>query len=355
MKKFFLSLVAATMAATASFAQSSMLATLSHNGEISTFYGATALRDAYNAAEHGDIITLSSGSFAAVDINKALTIRGAGMQVDTVAKTYPTVIAGNFTINIPDSIDQRLTMEGIYNNFTITVKGTLKNASFLKDRLGSIISSASSDRMKNLTFIHCQIAACFLLPSESSASCVNCFVNNANSESATSSNFEFTNCVINNIGTSYYYRKTYFYTHLLNIKSSTFNNCIIYSNYYSYASTSDILDSSCSAFYCVGKINSTSYNIFSNIPNTTNTRLTDNLNTLFKTYTGTYNDNETFELTTEAKTKYKGSDGTEVGIYGGSLPFDPTPTNPQITKCNVASKSTADGKLSVDIEVSAAE
>ena len=66
-------------------------------------------------------------------------------------------------------------------------------------------------------------------------------------------------------------------------------------------------------------------------------------------------DSETFELTDEAKTKYLGTDGTEVGIYGGNLPFDPTPSNPQITKCNVASKSTADGKLSVDIEVRAAE
>ena len=95
--------------------------------------------------------------------------------------------------------------------------------------------------------------------------------------------------------------------------------------------------------------------MFTNIPNTTNMILTGALSTAFKTYTGTYNDNETFELTDAAKAQYKGSDGTEVGIYGGSLPFDPTPTNPQITKCNVASKSTADGKLSVDIEVSAAE
>jgi hypothetical protein len=79
---------------------------------------------------------------------------------------------------------------------------------------------------------------------------------------------------------------------------------------------------------------------------------------LFKTYTGgviTSNDEETFELTDEAKTTYLGSDGTQVGIYGGSLPFDPTPSNPQITKFNVASKSTADGKLSVDIQVNTAE
>lgn len=64
---------------------------------------------------------------------------------------------------------------------------------------------------------------------------------------------------------------------------------------------------------------------------------------------------ERLELTDAAKTKYLGSDGTQIGIYGGSIPFDPRPSNPQITKLNVASKSTADGKLSVDIEVKAAE
>ena len=342
MKKLFFSLVAAIVAATATFAQSSMLATLSHEGEISTYYGATALRDAYNASQHGDIITLSSGSFTAVNIDKALTIRGAGMQVDTVAKTYPTIIAGNFSINIPDSIEQRLTMEGLYNNFTITVKGSLKNASFLKDRFNAINpENSSSTRMKNLTFIHCKVSGNLFLPNESSASCVNCYICEPSCNSATSSNFEFSNSIITSQYTS-------------SIKSSSFTNCFIRNHSNWNGSDSDTyLPASNTAFYCLGKNNGT--NMFANIPNTTNMILTGALNTAFKTYTGTYNDNETFELTDAAKTQYLGSDRTEVGIYGGSLPFDPTPTNPQITKCNVASKSTADGKLSVDIEVSAAE
>lgn len=338
MKKLLSMLVVLT-AATMSFAQSSMLATLSHDGEISTYYGATALRDAYNASEHGDIITLSSGSFTAVNINKALTIRGAGAQVDTVAKTYPTIITGDFSINIPDSVGQRLTMEGLYNNFTITVSGTLKNASFLKDRFNAINYSNSSTRMKNLTFIHCKISGNLQLSIESSASCVNCYINNPTSSSSTSSNYEFSNCFVASVYTSHIY-------------SSSFTNCILY-NTSSWTDNDVLLPNSNMAYYCVGK--NLSNNMFNNIPNTTNKNLTDGLNTLFKTYTGSYNDNETFELTDAAKTKYLGSDGTEVGIYGGSLPFDPTPTNPQITKCNVASKSTADGKLSVDIEVSAAE
>lgn len=321
------------------FAQSGMLATLSHDGEISTYYGATALRDAYNASVNGDIITLSSGSFTAVSIYKALTIRGAGMQVDTVANTFPTVISGNFSINIPDTVTQRLTMEGLYNNFTVKVEGTLKDASFLKCKFKNFdYASSSSTKMKNLTFIHCRISSELRLSNESSASCVNCYIFAPYTCSKTSSNFEFSNCIIRT--TSYLQGSIY---------SSSFLNCIIYSSVVG----SDYLDSSNTAYYCLGK--SSISNMFRDMPNTTNTTLTADLNTVFKTYTGTYNDNETFELTDEAKAKYLGSDKTQVGIYGGNLPFDPTPTNPQITKCNVASKSTADGKLSVDIEVSAAE
>ena len=42
-------------------------------------------------------------------------------------------------------------------------------------------------------------------------------------------------------------------------------------------------------------------------------------------------------------------------FYGGNLPYSMHILSPQITKCNVAAKTTSDGKLSVDIEVKAAE
>ena len=134
MKKFFLSLVALIVSATAMFAQSSMLATLSHEGNISTFYGATALRDAHNAAAHGDIITLSSGTFVSVNITKAITLRGAGCEINTELQIEPTVITGDFTIKIPNDVTQRLTIEGIYHNDFLYYQNNLKNATFIKNR-----------------------------------------------------------------------------------------------------------------------------------------------------------------------------------------------------------------------------
>lgn len=61
-----------------------------------------------------------------------------------------------------------------------------------------------------------------------------------------------------------------------------------------------------------------------------------------------------YELSEELKAKAS-SDGTQIGIYGGNIGFDPTPSNPRITKFNVAPKTSADGKLSVDIEVAGVE
>ena len=336
MKKLFLSLVAVMVAATAMYAQSSMLATLSHNGEISTYYGASALKDAVTAADNGDVITLSSGSFTAVDITKGITIRGAGMDLSEKNQTEPTVIIGNFIIDIAEDITSRLTIEGIYHNHMIQYK-RLVNATFIKDRLNKISYYGSNAVLKNASFIHCKIASYLYLVSNCSASCVNCVIWEPYSGSTETANFEFVNCVIhcNNIG---------------NVYSSSFKNCILIGN----NSASNCFSSFCTVYHCVDLEDSDYAGVFKNIPNTTNSTAT--YKAVMKTYTyGGYNDSETFELTDEAKAKYLGLDGTQVGIYGGNMPFDPTPSNPQITKCNVAAKSTADGKLSVDITVNGAE
>lgn len=329
MKKLFFSLVA-LICATMSYAQSSLIATLSHDGEISTFYGTSALRDAHEAAQHGDIITLSSGSFTSVNITKAITLRGAGMQVDTIAKTNPTIITGSFDINIPDSVEQRLTVEGVSTG-EIVVRGTLENAKFLKNNMYIHSPHNGNGTMKNLTFIHCKLwnFFCFSDRLNSTCSFINCFVALGFAKITA----QFDNCFI---------------TEGSNLKDDL-NNCIL--NNCIIIPQSDktveqvLLNNTCLANYCVSIY--TQGDIFKNLSET-NTTISD-INTILK------NNDWPFELTDEAKAKYLGSDGTEVGIHGGSLPFDPTPTNPQITKCNVASKSTADGKLSVDIEVSATE
>lgn len=305
-------------------AQSSLLATLNHEGTITTFYGSNALQQAHAAAMHGDVITLSSGTFMAVDITKAVTIRGAGMQVDTISHTEPTIIANGFTINVADTLSGKLTMEGLYNNQEIRIS-CLKNAMFLKCRFKSLQYTSTSSIMKDLTFIHCIIANSFYLTrNNGSASFINSIIIFSGGYSSTT--FSFTNCYVTNA----------------NNANSEYKNCIIVDN----------------------NGGSSTLTYFNNLHISNNGTLTTSNNTNIKISPDdervkylcvAYNDDNDYKLTEELKNLIKGTDGTEIGIYGGNLPFDPTTTNPQITKFNVAAKSTADGKLSVDIEVNSAQ
>lgn len=71
---------------------------------------------------------------------------------------------------------------------------------------------------------------------------------------------------------------------------------------------------------------------------------------VFKTYRGPLSLNETFELTDAAAAKYLGEDGTQVGIYGGTNPFNIIPTNPKVKKFTISSTAN-NGKLNVKINV----
>lgn len=368
MKKIFQTLALLfSLATSCAFAQSSLIATLNHNGTISVFYGPDALSEAHNAATHGDAITLSGGGYIATDITKAITLRGAGMQADSTNNQRNTVIQGDFKIAIPDSTTQRLSIENIFNDNTITAVAGLQNTTFLKCRLGTVLLDSAttagttdndSIKPKSIThsqgncFIHCRITNGLKIygnndSHRNSAEFVNSYIKNVNTNYCA---LQFTNCIIeNNNSVSSIYHNRY-------IDHSIFYNCI-FIGCSSSGDNYDTLPSSCVAYNCLA-INvyfsnqSSERHIFHNIKNTTNTVIAKiNYGLAFKTHTSTYYDNENFELTETAKTKYLGNDGKEVGIYGGSFPYSPNPSSPRITKCNVATRSTSDGKLSVEIEV----
>lgn len=333
MKKYFVTLFLSVFCFVVQVsAQSSVLATLFHEGEVSIFSGSTALRQAHAAATHGDVITLSGGSFMSVDITKAVTIRGAGMEMSET-QAMPTIITGDFTINVTDSVSQRLIIEGIFHNQDLDYENVPSNSLFLKCRLKCFNSYYS--KMSNASFIHCKITEKFQLSgTESTASIINCVIRGLRVGNS--------NCGIEVYNSFVAIPDEWIY-------NCVFSNCILLKSS-TYGMTNFM------AYNCIG-YSDAGNDIFVDIPNSTNI-MVDDLSTVFKTYQGKDTDkldSEKFELTDEAKSKYIGTDGTQVGIYGGSLPFDPTTTNPQIVKCNVAGKSTADGKLSVDIEVKAAE
>ena len=347
--KRLISLVAVLACMAVGYAQSALVATLNHGEAVSVFYGASALAEAYNAATHGDVITLSNGTFNSVDIAKNITVRGAGMD-----ETGPcTRISGDvYLYGVPDSVDAtgHLTLEGLYHDGEIyyttkdsTYTSPIKNAHFVKCRLNKInYYYHKNDVLQNAVFLQCRIkGGLYLQTLGSYAHCINSVIYGpVVSSSSKDTQFEFTNClVIGNPGS---------WDH------SLFTNCILENT---YSSTSS-LPSSCMVSNCLGiGYGSSTHNIFNKLypANKYGTIKGTDVAIIFKTFTGTYSDTETFELTDEAKAQYLGTDGTEVGIYGGSLPFTTESSLPKIKKFNVASKSTEDGKLKVEIEVSGVE
>lgn len=335
MKKTFL-LIIATMCTTFSFAQLKLLATLNHNDSISIFYGGSALREAHAAAVDGDIITLSPGSFSSVDITKAVAIRGAGMFPDTIAKTIPTTILNNFTVNIADTTHV-FTLEGV-NCANYMYYNKIRNPQFVKCFFNHIYYyEITYGAMENATFINCVIYS---------------FGNSGNYSSGKgyAQNTTFVNSVIMNMsceGTP----------SLINCVAGLHNSYVSYvgvANSILYCSYTGAYSSN-SAVNSIGINTNSSYNYFSipdYLPGFYNLRNYHNYEDVFKFFRGTFNDNQiNLELQDSIATTFLGTDGTQVGIYGGQAPFDPSVRSPLIKNINVAQRPNAEGKLEVEVEI----
>lgn len=340
MKKLFLSLVA-LFCATVSFAQS-QIATLSQDETIKTFYGPGSFAEAMKAAKHGDVITLSSGTFSTTTINKAVILRGTGMLEVTDSTEFfaPTIIEGATTINVTDTIPQHLEVEGIKFNDKVSYSYNLKNAVFKKCNFYSIDCGSGSNRLTNAVLLGCRVRDNFKLIG--TVSCINSVLRHPyvpTSLYSINNTFEFSNCVL-----------TWAYPNYL--PYCRFQNCYIYNNYTSSNSLGyDILPSTCVVNNCVSNVARTfSYSI-----NPSN-KVCEPKN-FFKSYSvgssTAIGDSYKYTLTETAASTYIGDDGTQVGIYGGNLPYEDKVAIPRITKCVVAGKSSKEGKLSVDVKVEA--
>ena len=104
------------------FAQTTtQTAMLKHGNNITAYYGLDAFIEANAAAQDGDIITLSSGTFSPTTITKAITLRGAGCVSDAELMTFPTTITGQVYASIPD-VENTLTIEGVYFEILVSAK-----------------------------------------------------------------------------------------------------------------------------------------------------------------------------------------------------------------------------------------
>lgn len=320
------------------------LATLEHEDSVSVYYGASALIEAHAAAVDGDIITLSPGMFTATDLTKLVTVRGAGMFNDTAAGVVRTVISGGLKIGV-DTLNttttHHLTLEGLYCSNVQLRK--LYSPYWVKCYFGSVGYYTSNGGV----FSHGQVVNCIIAGwSENSSEKINStsFVNSVviHSSSHHPSSCTFNNCIV-------YMNNSYSF-HMYN----QFTNSILFcSNSVSsyHDQNTPRFWNSYSSDYCIGiNYSSDSTRIYYGIlPADRHLHNYKTMEAVFKNFNGTVVDGETsFELQDSIATTILGNDGTQVGIYGGPMPFDPYVYN---HKVSAARRTTPDGFLDLEIKL----
>ena len=356
MRKIFYAMAVLFGCNTVSFAQTSFIATLQHGGEFTHYYGAGALTTAYNAAENGDIITLSPGTFTSPGtINKGITLRGTG--VEATEKTY---ISGGTTFLSTDST-MVTTVEGIrfnaatsiQNNSTGTGQGTIKLIkNIFKVLSATVAGTYSTDRGPTVRVYNCGIHQHLSFDGNSHPDFLfyNSFVeqpyisSNGFSETTTT----FVNCVIRwtseDFNSGSYNRPASALAFYLN-----FFNCIFnWTGDYGGTNTSYLLPNTATCYNCLSINKST---LFNNLVSAGNNWTTGSAADVFATYTNTHKEGETFELTDAAKEAYIGTDGTQIGMQGGNYPYTTTVQYPIVTKFNADSQTDKAGMLNIEVEV----
>lgn len=314
-----------TVAGTKNALAQTQVATLQHGQEISAFYGSNALVEAYNAADNGDIITLSSGSFTPTNINKGITLRGAGCVSDSVAGTNATIINGGFTLWVVDTIENRMNIEGILFPNTVNM-GNLNSPTFTRCNFMNI-SEPGNGVMEGAQFIDCIIGAMTFYRAN---------------------NTTFNNCVVwepNWVQNS----------HIVVIYNSIFGGMVNGSSTLTAYNSIIVKQrggdptSSCSFFNCIGIYLEEEGTAFGS-GYTSNCTQYMGYESVFNTFDGTFHPEADFSLNEDAAS-FEGTDGTQVGIFGGSMPYNSRPAYQVLKRSTVAPRSTVDGKLNVDIEV----
>lgn len=309
-------------------AQDMMVATLQSGASAQVFYGAGGFVKAVEAAKTGDLITLSAGTFDVPTITKALKIQGAGYQDDPGNGLYRTILNYELKINLSEGNTDDFLLEGVYSEQNLTVTGTATINRFVVKRCRFTEIDFRNSTTKDSRLEHCRISNRLYIGTKAE-------------------NFSVMNSVVdylseNTIESSIIYRNTIihdYYNSSSNVAS--FENCIF------NVTSSSYLHQNCVVKNCL----SSRSNMFNDVLTKENTWTVNSKADIWGSDKG-YSDTDLYQLTDEAKSKFVGTDGKEIGIHGGDRPFTFTPSHPQITKRDIATK-TSGGKLKVEITVEA--
>ena len=302
------------------------LATLKHNDSISVYYGASAFEQAYNAAANGDIITLSDGTFSTPSyVEKEITVRGNGACADTARKKIGTYFMERFMLrNLGDSL--QFSAEGIYfKDFSVNNSLGIKLEKCFFESIGNV---------KNAQIINCIILSGSVDPDVESSN-------------------TFVNCIVKDIS---YVNSTVGPVHYL----PTYSNCINCILIGKERTSSDYgLHNNCIIINPNGgqtlhrvSLNSILIGFTGASSPASSGNVVMSLSDVFENWDGETlsTDLETYVLKSSVSNSILGLDGSEVGIFGGVIPFDWTPTYSVIKRLDVPNTPDENGMLNIDVE-----
>jgi hypothetical protein len=317
MKKILLSIIALCCSMAAGAQQTDQIsAVLQVEGQTpQVFYGASALKSAIEAApDKGGVITLSSGQFSPVTINKCVRIYGSGFQAIDSLDVYQTNISGDCTINIPEEIasPHDIVIEGVYFNKDLLIKSAVDGLTFIKSSVGVYYTSAPATR--------CGITQSYI---RGNVIAHQMFIQNSWLGGRIIPFDDGSSIVIDH---SILRAGEYFYNYN---DRFTCRNSILWSNSRPSNQTYN---------FCVSP-----YNIAFN----GNAGCSDNWynvgeSNVFKDANNAdYTTDRTFEL--KSPETYIGNDGTQVGVHGGAFPWNKVPSTPVVKNLDAKVNGTSLG------------
>lgn len=332
MKKITLFLILLFVAISYSAAQKSVA--LHSNGTTTIFGGDTPLVEAYDASITGDTLYVSGGNFTMPGtIDKGLVIIGAGYHPEFTAATQKTYIMNTGNIILGSNASD-LYMEGMEFNSGLSKSSVVvMDFTLIRCKINGSLSflTGSTGDPTNATIAQCNISGNVSLQGVTYSLISNCILSD---RILYSKNNVFKNNVITNESG---------FGVLADCDINSFINNI-------FTTSNLISDGNCS-------YNTFQYNIFVSLTPFLATEATD-INNYKGIDMATVFENASegdYHLLGDASTTYVGDDGTEVGIYGGILPFKEgaVPINPHISQKSIQTTTDSNGLLNISFTVEA--
>lgn len=321
MKKYLLMAVCIIMMSMTASGLTINKALLDHNGEVILFDG-DKIQDAVDAAEDGDVIYLTLGTFKPFNVTKQITIKGTGeaSKIDgdvnisvSDASELNKLVLETFTIlgsvKVTDPLNNLIVRQcNITSSFDIGANVT--GGAIERSLIGSMSVSGS---IQELAIDRSRIGSGFVLSSTiESMTLTNTFLSGFSASSGAANNTTVLNSNL-------------FFSSCVNF-SGTITNSIV--GHVGYGTT----------LYSTVLVNSLIKTLY---PNNTGGYYTMSIGTNCvqqNCYMVSSSNLDTSISGLQAK-GYLGNDGTVVGIYGGNTPYDDTnmlvPSVPKVTSSEI--------------------